>query len=212
MRHFGTRRLLFVLALALVFGLTLAGIFGGVERVKARLISGQAIISAPLSVIDDAPGATNGAQQAFDEQQDVLLGAPLPVDVGAVPAGIKVDSHMIFLNTIVGTPQTIDQGVVWGFDGPIVGVMSDNNGALEAASNVLLGAPGTVYPGGFNNRGLENNDGYVVAGNEITVDMTVTEPGDWIRVVTAAIPDLDHFKCYKTDGKPVRIIVGLVDQ
>jgi len=34
----------------------------------------------------------------------------------------------------------------------------------------------------------------------------------WTGVVTAAIPDLDHFKCYKTDRKPVNMIVGLADQ
>ena len=142
----------------------------------------------------------------------LLLAAPLQVDSGAVPAGLKVDSHMIFLNT-VGNVQAIDPGVVWEFDGPVVGVMSDNNGNLEAASSGLLGATGTAYPlAGFNNRGLENNDGYVVAGNTITVNMRVTEPGDWIRVVTASIPNLDHFKCYEAAGNDVVLTVDLQDQ
>ena len=91
MRKFGTRRLMFALTLGLVFSLTLAGIFGGVERVMARLISGPDIISAPASVIDDAPGAENSNQQAFDEKQDVLLAVPLPKmcskEVAAPPAG-----------------------------------------------------------------------------------------------------------------------------
>jgi len=46
----------------------------------------------------------------------VLLAVPLSVDAGVVPAGLKVDSHMIFLNTI-GDAQAIDLGRVWGFDG-----------------------------------------------------------------------------------------------
>ena len=63
--------------------------------------------------------------------------------------------------------------------------MADFTGALEVASSPLLGAPGTVYPGApFGARGMEGADGYVVAGNTITVTMRVTQRGDWIRVIT----------------------------
>ena len=180
------KRSIFVLMGILVM---LAALFGVARQTEAGLTGGPAIIPAPPSVIDDPPGATNTAQQAFNERQGVVLPAPLEVDPGGafIPAGTVVDSHMIFLNTI-GNVFATDQNVVWTFDGPIVGVMSNGNGSLEVASSGLLGAVGTTYPPAtFGARGLESNDSYVVGpANTITVSMLVTEPGDWIRVVTLA--------------------------
>ena len=161
---------------------------------QALLIAGPDIIAAPASVIDDPPGAVNDAQQAFNEAQNVTLPGAINIDGGSIAAGTTVDSHMIFLNTEGNTE--VDDTATWTFDGIILGVMSDVNGLLEAATSALLGAAGTNYPAAFNNRGLEGNnigvdDGYVVAGNSIRVRMHVTEPGDWIRVITeaAAVPE-----------------------
>lgn len=142
-----------------------------------------AIVGAPSQVLNGA--VTNCAQQGFNEKQDVTLLANLAVDAGSIASGTVVDSHMIFLN---GTGSTLhNEGVIWEFDGDILGVMSDNDGELEEASSSILGAPGTTYPAnGFNNRGLESGDSYTVNGRFLTVNMNVTQPGDWIRVVTAA--------------------------
>lgn len=167
-------------SLAIVLTLSLS-----LHTAQAALTGGQDIISAPASIDDDAPAAENTAQQAFDEAQDVTLSAPLRCDDGVViPAGTRVNSHMIFLNT-PDSGTTYDNGVTWEFDGDVICVMSDADGNLEAASNAELGAPGTTYPGAFAARGMENADTYQINGNEITVDMGVSEPGDWIRVVTA---------------------------
>ena len=160
-----------------------------VGQAKANFTAGPEIIGAPASVIDDPPGATNDHQQGFNEQQGVTLLADLMVDGGFIPAGTVVNSHMIFLNTIGGQVWTQDERKTWTFDGDILGVMSDADGTLEAASSSFLGAPGTTYPGAFPCRGMEpEGDGYVVSGNAITVTMYVTEPGDWIRVVAQPIP------------------------
>jgi hypothetical protein len=150
----------------------------------ALVIAGPDIIPAPPSVVDDPPGATNDHQQAFNERQGRLLPAALAVDSGFIPAGTLVNSHMIFLNT--DGPVFAADSETWIFDGIILGVMSDVNGTLEAASTALLGALGTIYPAAFPNRGLEANDSYLVAGNTITLSDSVTEPGDWIRVITQA--------------------------
>jgi hypothetical protein len=159
-------------------------------QAKAALIDGPDIITAPASVINNAPGAENDHQQAFDERQGVLLTEPLAVDGGTIAAGKRVNSHMIFLNT-PGLLHVSDPGEVWTFDGPVLGVMSDPNGALEFASTPILGDPNTTYPDHtFFARGLEDNDSYVVGGNEITVSMQVVEPGDWIRVVTAPVREV----------------------
>jgi hypothetical protein len=108
----------------------------------------------------------------------------LAVDSGFIPAATLVNSHMIFLNT--DGPVLASDIQTWTFDGIILGVMSDNGGTLEAASSALLGELGTIYPAAFPNRGLETNDSYIVAGNAITLRDSVTEPGDWIRVITQA--------------------------
>jgi hypothetical protein len=175
--------------MTLMLGVAILSAFGGATAL-ASVVGGPDIIAAPASIIDDPPGATNDHQQAFDEAQGVLLAANLTVDGGIIPAGTVVDSHMIFLNTDGNTFATDNQ--TWTFDGFILGVMSDQSGTLEVASSALLGAPGTVYPAApFNARGMESNDSYLVAGNQITVVMSVTEPGDWIRVVTAAVIDVE---------------------
>lgn len=158
------------------------------NAVFAEVILGQDIIVAPTSVIDDPPGAVNDHQQAFSESQNVTLPDNVVVDSGFIAAGTVVDSHMIFLNT-EGTAITRDTGVVWTFDGNIIGVMSDQDGNLEAASNMILGSPVTTYPGSLAARGMEmgtgvNSDSYKVTANQISVDMIVSEPGDWIRVIT----------------------------
>ena len=154
------------------------------------------IIAAPDNILDDV--VTNLAQQGFDEAQGVLTSVDFGIDGGGIiSAGTLVDSHMIFLNSAGGTDIT-HFNVQWTFDGTILGVMSDSGGTLESASTSELGAPGTNYttpfPGSgpaapFPARGLEGGgDGYVISGNVLTLSMHVTEPGDWIRVVTAATP------------------------
>ncbi|MDH3634369.1 MAG: PEP-CTERM sorting domain-containing protein [Gammaproteobacteria bacterium] len=103
---------------------------------------------------------------------------------------------MIFLNSGPGDDRTLIEhfNVEWLFDGLILGVMSDSSGSLEVASSSLLGAAGTLYPVlPFSARGLEgippcpaSDDCYNVSGNALTLTMRVTEPGDWIRVITAS--------------------------
>lgn len=156
----------------------------------AVIIGGPDIIAAPASVVDDAPGAENTHQQGFNERQGVLLGAPLAVNGGNIAAGTLVNSHMIFLNTPGNLAVT--ETATWTFDSLILGVMSNGNGSLEMNSTPLLGSLGTLYPvAPFSNRGLEGGDSYAVVANQLTLTMSVTEPGDWIRVVTQArgVPD-----------------------
>jgi len=180
-----------------------SGLLAGVAAMAFYASAAQAlliganpnIIAAPLSVADDPPaGATNTLQQAFDEMQGVFLTSAITVDGGSISAGQTVNSHMIFLNTATGGANNRQ---TWTFDGIILGVMSDRQGTFEAATNTLLGNAGTAYPGSFNARGLEgasigsigSGDGYIVAGNQIDLKMVVSEPGDWIRVVTRAVPE-----------------------
>lgn len=170
----------------------------GVAGPASSAGTAPAIIAAPANALDDI--VTNTGMQGFDEAQGVLTTVAHGIDgAGSIPVGTLVDSHMIFLNSL-GTAALSHAGVIWTFSGTILGVMSDTGGALEAASTFELGAPGTNYTvpfGGsgpaapFPNRGMEGADSYTILGpSTLLVRMAVTEPGDWIRVVTtaAAIP------------------------
>lgn len=192
-----------VLGLAATFGMVSSAAahaaIVGFSGAPSSAGAAPAVIAAPPSVLDDAPGRENFGIEAFDEAQGVLLTETLVFDRGhRAGAGLRVDSHMIFLNSPRGTGR-IEHGtggqppVTFTFDGTILGVMSDRRGRLESATNALLAAVGTSYPDVFNARGLERNDfikrrndWYQVDGETIRLGMSVTEPGDWIRVVTVA--------------------------
>lgn len=168
----------------------------GVAGPNSSAGTAPAIIAAPAHALDDI--VTNTGMQGFNEAQGVLTTVPHGIDGGGfIPPGTVVDSHMIFLNS-QGTAFLSHANVIWTFSGTILGVMSDVGGTLEAASTFELGAPGTNYTatfGGsgpaapFANRGMEGGDSYTILGpNTLLVTMSVTEPGDWIRVVTTAAP------------------------
>ena len=163
------------------------------------------IIGAPSDILDDI--IINTGMQGFNEAQGVTTSVAHAIDGGgSIPAGTVVDSHMIFLNS-EGTGSLSHFSVDWTFSGVILGIMSDSGGTLEAASTFELGNPATNYTvtfvgsgpaAPFTARGLESNnetgvggDGYVLLNpTTLRVGMRVTEPGDWIRVVTAtAIPE-----------------------
>ncbi len=181
--------------IGVVAGVILA--VGAAQSASAALVSvvgpnsssgvAASIIGNPANALDSM--ATNQAQQGFDEAQNVLLGAAIAVDspANSIAAGTRVNSQMIFLNKPSGQGGQLSQSnVVWTFDGPILGVMSDGIGQLEVNTTGILGAAGTNYPGAtFAARGMENADSYSISGNTLTVNMAVSQPGDWIRVVTA---------------------------
>ena len=159
-------------------------------QAQAAIVSGPDI-NAAVSVQEDSP--TNTAQQGFDELQGVVLSRTINVDGGTIAKGTKVDSHLIFLNTQGGTRA--DDRKRWVFSGDIIGVMSNESGSLMNDSNDLLAAFNDYFTTGsslpFNAAGLEQNniatgDGYTVLGAVLDLRMVVTEPGDWIRVVTVS--------------------------
>lgn len=167
----------------------LVSVAGGLSSVGGP----AAIIAAPSDALDDS--VANRAMQGFNEAQGVTTSVAHSTDGGSIAAGTLVDSHMIFLNS-AGNLNITHSNVVWTFSAPILGIMSDPNGNLEAASTFELGAPGTNYTVGapgqaapFSLRGLESNDSYsLVDAFTLQVSMQVAEPGDWIRVVTAHVP------------------------
>ena len=185
-----------------IFGLIAAWL---AAPVAARIISVKPIdgvpgkiIAAPPEVLDDAI-ASSIHMVGFDERQNVLLTQDLTIDGGTIARGTRVNSHMILFNL----PDASDGSAPpsewlfgaqaeneWIFSGPVLGVMSDRDGLLEAASTKTLGARATAYPSGaFFLRGFEENDAYDGIGTtRLRVRMSVWQPGDWIRVITGVQP------------------------
>ena len=150
-------------------------------------LMGSSVIAAPATVGEDTP--TNTEIQAFNEGVDILLALDLAVDAGVIAAGTRVDSHMIFLNTL--NDLLVTDTASYSFSETILGVMSDQDGDNLFDSDDILS--GTIdYIGGNygDNRGLEDNDSndfYSIVGlNQFNIGMRVTEPGDWVRVITAS--------------------------
>jgi hypothetical protein len=126
----------------------------------------------------------------FDEDQNILLAAPLTVDVGSspIPAGTLVASHYIFFDP--GPSQQIIGTV--DFDADVLAIMTST--ATLAASDFLANT-GVNYlnPGA---RGLEPGDSVTINGpKQILFDTFASSPGDYVRVLTefsptaAAVPE-----------------------
>ncbi|MBE7636390.1 hypothetical protein GUA87_06000 [Sneathiella sp. P13V-1] len=147
--------------------------------------------TTPFSVLNGT--VENRGQQGFDEQQNVFLTSALDVDGGSIAAGTSVASHMIFFNqNSQSTALNTHTNVIWTFSHKILGVMSDRNGVLEGKSTGILGHDDVTYPSVtpgdpiFSARGMEGDDTYqIIDPYTLSVSMYLTQPGDWIRVVTA---------------------------
>lgn len=183
----------FIALIGMMLGSTANAAIVSVTGPNSSAGTAPAIIAAPPHALDDI--VTNTGMQGFNEAQAVLTTVAHAHDTGVIAAGTLVDSHMIFLNS-QGSAGLSHRLVDWTFDGIILGVMSNQSGTLEAASTFELGNPLTNYtvtfPGSgpsapFPARGMESNDSYLVLAGlkTIQVNMAVSEPGDWIRVVTA---------------------------
>ena len=136
---------------------------------------------APNSVGNDNFQSPNLFE--FDEDQNIMLTAPLVVNVGSspIPAGTIVASHYVFFDPgptlhMIGTVD---------FDSAVLGIITDTT---DLASSDFLANTGVNYlsPGA---RGLEAGDSVTISGtNQILFDTVASSPGDYVRVLTAFSP------------------------
>lgn len=120
---------------------------------------------------------------AFDEDQNIVLGAPLVVDVGSSPlaAGATVASHYVFFDpgpslTVIGTVN---------FDAPVLGIIT-STGTLIASDFLANTGVNYLSPAA---RGLEPGDSVTISGpNQISFRTTAADPGDYVRVLTTFSP------------------------
>ena len=122
---------------------------------------------------------------AFNEKANAALLVNITPDFGsALLAGQKFNSHFVFFDP--------DPFAAWHwssvtFDAPILAVLAVT--AKMNASDASFGLPSVTYltPAA---RGLETNtDRFSVSGNTLSLDWTASDPGDYIRVLTAPVPE-----------------------
>jgi hypothetical protein len=119
----------------------------------------------------------------FDEDQNVVLTAPLVVDVGTspIPIGTIVASHYIFFDP--GPTQHVIGTV--DFDSDVLAVITSTPNL--AASDVLANTGVNYLNSAL--RGLEAGDSVTISGpRQILFDTVANSPGDYVRVLTEFSP------------------------
>ena len=157
--------------------------------------------SAPASV---SVSVSDTAVYAFLEQQNVTLTSPVNVGVtapgmwvccsglptGTIPAGTTVDSYLMYAAPITNSPGDIGRdfqgSITFGNGEKILAVIVGYTGI--AATDGMLGAPGTVYPApDCTTCGLENGDSVTLSANMETVYVNFRVAAgsmDSIRILT----------------------------
>ncbi len=118
---------------------------------------------------------------AFDESQNTTLTGNLTGDLGgSLFAGTVVASHYVFYDPQSGRIQ----GTI-NFDADILAVLSRSTTLL--ATDYLANTGVNYLNPGL--RGLESGDVVTITGaRQITVDLSASSPGDYIRVLTEFSP------------------------
>jgi hypothetical protein len=118
----------------------------------------------------------------FDEDQNILIGTALAVDVGSAPrAGTIVASHYVFFDP--GPSQHIIGTV--NFDSDVIAVVT-STGTLAASDFLAKTGVNYLNPSA---RGLEPGDSVTISGpRQILFDTFASSPGDYVRVLTQFSP------------------------
>jgi hypothetical protein len=159
-------------------------------------------ISPPSSVLFGAL-ESNETMVTFDEQQDVVLAAPLLVNFtepgtydettdlqnAEIPAGTLISSHFVHGDKVGDNPTKVVFDATVTTDRDILGVMVQKF-ALDASDH--LGAPGTLYPTDASGRQLElNADDFVIEQVDrrtIVIHSEVDSAVEHVRIITAGKP------------------------
>ena len=171
----------FVLALAATVSPAFSVVIDG--RILRQMGQGEFVkleTTTPFAVGFDTFDDDN--LYAFDEDQNILLEAPIRVDYGGdrgvIPAGETVASHYVFFDSYAG----VQHGYVM-FDAPILGVAAFQD--TMAATDFLANTSVTYISPEL--RGLEQGDHVWVDAEDprrLWVYWAGSSPGDYIRVFT----------------------------
>ena len=161
----------------------------------------------PASVLKGAL-SSNTDIYTFAEQQDILLGAPVAVDItaaglyapfiplspGVIPQGTLVRSYLFHADSPSLATQFTNGSIA--FSKPILGVIVSDAG-LDA-TDALLGLGSVQYPTGYAFRGLEFSplalltpDLAFISGNMLNLSLLLNTSTrvDQLRVITAGVPE-----------------------
>ncbi|MEK8053202.1 PEP-CTERM sorting domain-containing protein [Ideonella sp. DXS22W] len=140
--------------------------------------------SSPINTVGNDTFQTPNLY-GFDEDQNIVLSAPLTVDTVAsgsttLVAGTTVASHYIFFDPRQGSIKgTVD------FDSDVVAIIF---GTANLQASDFLANTGVNYLNPAL-RGLEAGDSVTISGaRQILFDTTASTPGDYVRVLTAYSP------------------------
>jgi hypothetical protein len=150
--------------------------------------SGGAFVNLSVPLTGSNPFNTVGNNNfdspnlyGFNESQNIFLGAALVMDQGGtIAAGTTVASHYIFFDPrdttrVIGTVD---------FDSDVLGIIT-STGLLQASDFLVNTGVNYLNPG---LRGLEAGDVVSFSGQQISLDFTASNPGDYIRVITRFSP------------------------
>jgi hypothetical protein len=172
----------------------------GSSAASAAIVSGSGsgAIFAKLFPADTPPAIfqvgndnwnVDGVFWGFDEKS-VTLAAPLNVfsstggAAKVLAAGTRVQSHYVFYDPVAGSFS----GTVL-FDKPILGVIWST--ADMAVTDPVFGLKGVGY-NSVAATGLEPTDLFSFSGSTLSVNWSASNPGDFVRVLTAiptAVPE-----------------------
>lgn len=146
------------------------------------------ITGGSITIFDPPAQTGNNNQQVnvllgFNELQQVTLTEDLVLNAATIAAGSRVSSHYIIYDPPGGSSSITGNAT---FDGDVLAILTERNDLN--ATDALFGQPATQYLSP-NFRGLEAGDEALLGQpNEVLFNLTAGSPGDYVRVLTVAIP------------------------
>ena len=149
---------------------------------------------------------SNSTIFVWNEDQNVLLGAPLAVNAVAsgfyndasmlvnttIPAGRRIASHYIHFDAPPPESPSSASGTVT-FDADIIGVIVLGDGGPTFLDDSDFLGSATLYSDAVANRGMElsiNGEDFGISPSRrvLSFHLNVSIPGDFIRVITEPVP------------------------
>ena len=151
----------------------------GVLNVSATSTNCDVAVTTSTSPIT-LPVGNSCVFRAYNELQNVVANSLPAFDIGgSIANGTRVNSHLLVWNPPGSSRVT---GTV-SFDGPILGIYTEAAGLN--GSDALFGLqPSYTFTAG---QGLERGDSimFISMTSTSSFDFTATNPGDYVRVITA---------------------------
>lgn len=157
---------------------------------SAAIVSGTAsgtftLLASPPAAVGNNNINIDDTVFGFNELQGVLVSTAPAFDLGIAPDpnGVRVDSHYIYFEPL--RTSSISGSVT--FSGSILGVYYSRSTLLNSRDEFGLSGVTYSHPTLV---GLESDDLPVtISGSTISFNWTASNPGDHIRVITAAVPE-----------------------